>query len=68
MKIPLLDNDKAYLDFLYEQIRKSYCNEQYDCVGCPFSVAPNCSKLTHEQMDSILISEFRKEKEGKSNE
>lgn len=62
MKIPMLDTNKAYLDFLYERIRLSYCNEQYDCVGCPFSISSHCGKLTHEQMDSILISEFRKER------
>lgn len=72
MKIPVLGGEGnvekyQYLDFLYHRIRLSYCNELGDCVDCPFYDAKNpsrdCSKLSHEQMDSILIAEFRKAQE-----
>lgn len=76
MNIPVFDKEKKeYLDFLYQRIRKSFCADEWDCIDCPYYDASEptreCNKLTHEQMDSILIGEFHKykaEREDKNNE
>ena len=58
-----------YLDFLYERIRKSYCAEFWDCGDCPYYDPKNptrdCSELTHEQNDSILIGLFHDKQRSK---
>ena len=69
MNIPVFDKEKKeYLDFLYERIRKSYCVEFWDCSDCPYYEPKNptrdCTGLTHEQNDSILIGLFH-DKQGR---
>ena len=62
MNIPLLDTPRQFLDFLYERIRKSYCDDFFDngCAICPFYREIHCSELSHKQMDSIINEEFHK--------